>query len=68
MADEPTGNLDTKSSLDIMRIFQNLNEEGSTIIMVTHEPDIAKYTKRVVKFRDGHIVSDEKVLNREIVE
>ncbi|NFP92967.1 ABC transporter ATP-binding protein [Clostridium sporogenes] len=68
MADEPTGNLDTKSSVDIMRIFQNLNEEGSTIIMVTHEPDIAKYTKRVVKFRDGHIVSDEKVLNREIVE
>ncbi|NFQ69305.1 ABC transporter ATP-binding protein [Clostridium sporogenes] len=68
MADEPTGNLDTKSSLDIMRIFQNLNYEGSTIIMVTHEPDIAKYTKRVVKFRDGHIVSDEKVLNREIVE
>ena len=68
MADEPTGNLDTKSSLDIMRIFQNLNEEGCTIIMVTHEPDIAKYTKRVVKFRDGHIVSDEKVLNREIVE
>ncbi|OPD33079.1 macrolide ABC transporter ATP-binding protein [Clostridium botulinum] len=68
MADEPTGNLDTKSSLDIMRIFQNLNEEGSTIIMVTHEPDIAKYTKRVVKFRDGYIVSDEKVLNREIVE
>jgi len=68
MADEPTGNLDTKSSLDIMRIFQNLNEEGSTIIMVTHEPDIAKYTKRVVKFRDGHIVSAEKVLNREIVE
>jgi putative ABC transport system ATP-binding protein len=51
-----------------MRIFQNLNYEGSTIIMVTHEPDIAKYTKRVVKFRDGHIVSDEKVLNREIVE
>lgn len=68
MADEPTGNLDTKSSLDIMRIFQNLNDEGSSIIMVTHEPDIAKYTKRIVKFRDGHIVSDEKVLNREIVE
>lgn len=67
MADEPTGNLDTKSSLDIMRIFQNLNDEGSTIIMVTHEPDIAKYTKRIVKFTDGNIVSDEKVLNREIV-
>lgn len=67
MADEPTGNLDTKSSMDIMRIFQNLNDDGSTIIMVTHEPDIAKYTKRIVKFRDGHIVSDEKVLNREIV-
>ncbi|MCR1935405.1 ABC transporter ATP-binding protein [Clostridium tepidum] len=68
MADEPTGNLDTKSSLEIIKIFQNLNNEGSTIIMVTHEPDIAKYTKRIVKFKDGHIISDEKVLNREIVE
>jgi putative ABC transport system ATP-binding protein len=64
MADEPTGNLDTKSSVEIMRIFQNLNNEGATVIMVTHEPDIAQHTKRIVRFRDGEIVSDEQVQNR----
>lgn len=64
MADEPTGNLDTKSSIEIMRIFQQLNNEGSTVIMVTHEPDIAKHCKRVVKFRDGEIISDEDVKDR----
>ena len=64
MADEPTGNLDSKSSLDIMGIFQQLNEEGATIIMVTHEPDIAQYAKRIVRVRDGKIVSDEKVQGR----
>lgn len=64
MADEPTGNLDTKSSIDIMKIFQDLNNEGVTIVMVTHEPDIAGYTKRIVRFRDGEIVSDEEVKNR----
>lgn len=67
MADEPTGNLDTKSSVEIMKIFQQLNNEGSTVIMVTHEPDIAKHTKRVVRFRDGEIVSDEEVKDRIIL-
>ncbi|GAA0738961.1 ABC transporter ATP-binding protein [Clostridium oceanicum] len=67
MADEPTGNLDTKSTNDIIRIFQKLNDEGVTVVMVTHEPDVARYTKRIVKFTDGSIVSDEKVLDREII-
>jgi putative ABC transport system ATP-binding protein len=67
MADEPTGNLDTKSSVEIMKIFQDLNDEGATIIMVTHEPDIAKHTKRVVRFRDGEIVDDYEVLDRIIL-
>lgn len=67
MADEPTGNLDTKSSVEIMKIFQDLNDEGATIIMVTHEPDIAQHTKRVVKFRDGEIVNDYQVQNRIIL-
>lgn len=67
MADEPTGNLDTKSSIEIMRIFQQLNDEGATIIMVTHEPDVAQHTKRIVKFRDGEILSEEQVKNRIIL-
>jgi putative ABC transport system ATP-binding protein len=59
LADEPTGNLDSKTSEEIMAIFQRLNVElGITIIMVTHEPDIAAYTKRDILFRDGHIVKD----------
>jgi len=61
LADEPTGNLDSKSSVEIMSIFQQLNEEGSTIVMVTHEPDIAQHTKRIITFRDGGIISDEPV-------
>jgi len=64
MADEPTGNLDTKSTQEILKIFQDLNNEGSTIIMVTHEPDVAQHTKRIVRFRDGEIISDEDVKNR----
>jgi putative ABC transport system ATP-binding protein len=67
MADEPTGNLDTKSSVEIMKIFQDLNNEGATIIMVTHEPDIAQHTKRVVRFRDGEIVDDYAVKDRIIL-
>ena len=59
MADEPTGNLDSRSSVDIMRIFGKLNEQGKTIILVTHEPDIAQYAKRVITVRDGLIISDE---------
>ncbi|GKU25717.1 ABC transporter ATP-binding protein [Clostridium folliculivorans] len=67
MADEPTGNLDSQVSLEVMKIFQDLNEEGATIIMVTHEPDIAMYTKRLVKVKDGLIINDEKVENRIII-
>lgn len=59
MADEPTGNLDTKSSYEIMDIFKSMNDEGKTIVMVTHEPDIAQQTKRILVMRDGKLVSDE---------
>jgi putative ABC transport system ATP-binding protein len=61
LADEPTGNLDTRTSADIMKIFQELNDKGATIIIVTHEADIVKYTKRVVRLRDGKVVGDEKL-------
>ena len=64
LADEPTGNLDSKSSVEIMNIFQGLNNEGVTIVMVTHEPDIAEFTKRKVVFRDGIIIQDTPIVNR----
>src|SRR5687768_2421679 len=64
LADEPTGNLDTRTSMEVMALFQELNEEGVTILLVTHEPDIARYTKRVVEVRDGRVVRDEQVRNR----
>jgi putative ABC transport system ATP-binding protein len=64
LADEPTGNLDTKSSEEIMNIFEGLNNEGVTIVMVTHERDIAQHTKRAVVFRDGEIISDKQIENR----
>lgn len=59
LADEPTGNLDTKSSLEIMDLFTQINQEGATVILVTHEPDIAEYARRVVRFADGEIVGDD---------
>jgi putative ABC transport system ATP-binding protein len=64
LADEPTGNLDSLTSVEIMAIFQKLNKQGSTIIMVTHEPDIAAFTKRNVVFRDGRIISDTPVASQ----
>jgi putative ABC transport system ATP-binding protein len=64
LADEPTGNLDSRTSVEIMDIFQKLNDEGLTIVLVTHEPDIAHFAKRIIVFRDGKIRKDELVLNR----
>jgi putative ABC transport system ATP-binding protein len=64
LADEPTGNLDSQTSIEIMGVFQKLNEQGITIVMVTHELDIARYTKRTVVLRDGRVVTDEAVSNR----
>lgn len=66
MADEPTGNLDSKTTNDIMRIFQQLNDEGTTIVMVTHESEMAQYTKRIVHFRDGNIQKDETLTPKRI--
>ena len=63
LADEPTGNLDSSSSAEIMSIFQQLNREGATILMVTHEHDIAMHGRRIITFKDGEILSDEKVKN-----
>src|SRR4029078_10609957 len=64
LADEPTGNLDSQTSIEIMGVFQDLNRKGMTIAMVTHELDIARYTQRMVVMRDGRIVKDEAVRDR----
>ncbi len=64
LADEPTGNLDTRTSIEVMGIFQKLNNEGKTIVLITHEQDIAEYAKRTITFRDGHIKSDTLVKRR----
>jgi len=64
LADEPTGNLDTQTSIEIMGVFQKLNDQGISIVMVTHELDIARYTKRTIIMRDGQIVKDTVVNDR----
>ena len=61
LADEPTGNLDSRSSAEILAIFQRLNQMGKTVVMVTHEPDVAAHCKRIVRMRDGVISADERV-------
>jgi putative ABC transport system ATP-binding protein len=67
LADEPTGNLDSRTSVEIMQVFQELNEsEGLTIMLVTHEPDIAAYSKRIITFRDGRVTRDQPVEHRSI--
>ena len=66
LADEPTGNLDSRTSVEVMEIFQNLNNQGLTIILVTHENDIAQFTKRNIVFRDGKVRRDEPVTRRSI--
>jgi putative ABC transport system ATP-binding protein len=66
LADEPTGNLDSRTSVEIMALFQELNDQGLTVVLVTHEPDIAAYAKRIVEMRDGRIRRDEAVKDRRI--
>ena len=68
LADEPTGNLDSKTSIEVMGVFQKLNDQGITIVMVTHELDIAHYCKRNLIVRDGKVVNDIRVANRSIAE
>ena len=67
-ADEPTGNLDSKSGNIVMSILQRLNDEGHTIILVTHETETANHAKRVIRVKDGNIIADEKITNRIIAE
>jgi putative ABC transport system ATP-binding protein len=64
LADEPTGNLDSRTSEDVMAVFQSLNAQGKTIVLITHEPDIAQFARRIVVFKDGRVLSDEPVRQR----
>ena len=66
LADEPTGALDTATSEEIMRLFTQLNEGGITVVLVTHEPDIAQFAKRRILFRDGKVVEDRPVTDRRL--
>lgn len=68
LADEPTGNLDTKTSIEVMRIFQEMNRQDKTILVITHEPDIANFCKRIITLRDGLILSDIINPNQKIIE
>jgi putative ABC transport system ATP-binding protein len=67
LADEPTGNLDSKTGDEIMNLFQNLHAQGNTIILVTHEHDIAQHAHRIIYIRDGRIASDEVVIKTQTV-
>ena len=64
LADEPTGNLDTRTSIEVLSVFQELNSQGITILVITHEHEIARYAKRIVRFRDGRLMQDESVRDR----
>ncbi|NLL68160.1 MAG: ABC transporter ATP-binding protein [Clostridiaceae bacterium] len=64
LADEPTGNLDTKVTKEIMKIIQQLNNDGATVLLVTHEPEVAQYSKRIIHMRDGEIIDDNEVIDR----
>jgi putative ABC transport system ATP-binding protein len=66
LADEPTGNLDSRTSIDVLRLFQELNEQGNTILLVTHERDIARYTRRIIELRDGKVIRDHAVGDRRL--
>ncbi len=66
LADEPTGNLDSHTTVEVCALFQQLNDQGITIVLVTHEDDVARYARRIVEMRDGRIVSDKPVLDRRL--
>ena len=66
LADEPTGNLDSRTSIEVMALFQALNDQGITVILVTHEHDVAQYAKRIIEMRDGHILRDHPVTDRHL--
>lgn len=67
LSDEATGNLDSKASIEIAELFVRLNDDGKTIVMITHEPDIARYARRIITFRDGRIITDEPVTERAVL-
>jgi putative ABC transport system ATP-binding protein len=62
LADEPTGNLDSTTSIEIMELFKTIHQQGNTVILVTHEEDIANHTKRIIRIKDGKVASDQSVL------